>query len=302
MIRKTVKAVWAFPLIRIFAFLVLLVFSLIVSERFLYQLLETLHTPHLAVELCSYVLQFVVCLGLTALFVRKFEHLPLSEFGLRKECFHPDFLLGVLYGALPMVLIVAVMYGMNLYSPQKFNSAQDLLISGSALIFAAASEELIFRAYTFNVLERAWGTITALAISSIGFGFAHMVNEPAGTVLADRLLFCTFLSFEAGLMLAACYVFTRRLWMPISAHWMWNFFEGPVFGTHVSGTDFGRDLIDANITGPVLLTGGKFGPEGSVICLVIGTVFGVGLLWFAAKRNRFISYAEARQGVIPPEE
>ncbi len=203
MIRKTVKAVWAFPLTRIFAFLALLVISLILSERFLYQVLGVLKAPPLAVELCSYILQFVICLGLMALFIRKFEHLPLSEFGLRKECFHPDFIFGVLFGALPMVLIVAIMFCLNIYIPQKFNSAQDLLVSGTALIFAAASEELIFRAYTFNVLERAWGTIAALIVSSVGFGFAHMVNEPAGTVLADRLLFCTFLTFEAGLMLAA---------------------------------------------------------------------------------------------------
>ena len=190
---------------------------------------------------------------------------------------------------------IAVMYVMGIYKPISHSSGSELPLAAGTLLFAAATEELIFRSYAFNILEKHWGTIAAVIVSSAAFGFAHMLNDAGGASVDSKVLFCTFLSLEAGVSLAACYVFTRRLWMPIGAHWMWNFFEGPVFGTHVSGADFGQSYVSATMEGPVLLTGGKFGPEGSVFCLLIGTISGVILLYLSAKRNNLVSYAEAQK-------
>lgn len=76
---------------------------------------------------------------------------------------------------------------------------------------------------------------------------------------------------------------------------MWNFFEGPVLGTHVSGADFGNSLLAAKVVGPDLLTGGKFGPEGSVICLAVGTLFGVILLYMSIRKRYWLTYIDARK-------
>ncbi|MCC7526931.1 MAG: CPBP family intramembrane metalloprotease, partial [Candidatus Melainabacteria bacterium] len=197
---------------------------------------------------------------------------------------------------------VGGMYALRVYEPIKTTSGQDLFLAAATLLFAAATEELIFRAYAFNIMEKRWGTIAAVIVSSVGFGFAHMLNAAGGAGLIDKVQFCTFLSLEAGVSLAACYVFTRSLWMPIAAHWVWNFFEGPIFGTHVSGADFGQSFIDARIAGPDILTGGKFGPEGSLVCLMVGTLGGVFLLYLAAKRNNLISFAEAQRRLGQPQE
>lgn len=80
-------------------------------------------------------------------------------------------------------------------------------------------------------------------------------------------------------MLALAYVLTRNLWLAISIHAGWNFTEGSIFGAQVSGSSEAHSLIKSSLTGPELLTGGAFGPEGSVIsvgvCLLFATVLAI---------------------------
>lgn len=292
--RNLLNAVWSFPLTRIFTFLVILFLVIILSEPIIVALIgKTGTSAPLAVFLWTEVWHLLISFGLLSLFV-KGERAKLSDFGVSMKNAVPELSLGVVVGTLLVAGIVGVMFLLGIYKPISHSSGSDLLLAAGTLFFAAVTEELIFRSYALNVLEKHWGTIAAVIISSAGFGFAHMLNDAGGSTVQSKLLFCTFLSLEAGVSLAACYVFTRRLWMPIGAHWMWNFFEGPVFGTHVSGADFGQSLVTAKMQGPMLLTGGKFGPEGSVICLVLGTMAGVVLLYLSKKRNNLISYETAQ--------
>ena len=294
--RKLLNAVWSFPLSRIFAFLAILLFVIIICEPVLVFALGKIGIcSGFVVLLWAEFWHLAVSFALVVLFAKKVEHARLSDFGITARNFAVEILTGAVFGTLLIVGSVAVMYGIGIYKPISHSSGSDLLLAAGILFFAAATEELIFRSYVFNVLEKHWGTIAAVIISSTAFGFAHMLNHVGGSSVQSKILFCTFLSLEAGVSLAACYVFTRRLWMPIGAHWMWNFFEGPVLGTHVSGADFGQSYVSAAIEGPMLLTGGNFGPEGSVICLLIGTIGGVLILYFAEKRNNFVSYAEAQK-------
>lgn len=292
--RNLLNAVWSFPLTRIFTFLVILFLVIILSEPIIVALIgKTGTSAPLAVFLWTEVWHFLIGFGLLSLFV-KGERAKLGDFGVSMKNAVPELSLGVVVGTLLVAGIVGVMFLLGIYKPISHSSGSDLLLAAGTLFFAAVTEELIFRSYALNVLEKHWGTIAAVIVSSAGFGFAHMLNDAGGSTVQSKLLFCTFLSLEAGVSLAACYVFTRRLWMPIGAHWMWNFFEGPVFGTHVSGADFGQSLVTAKMEGPMLLTGGKFGPEGSVICLVLGTMAGVVLLYLSKKRNNLISYETAQ--------
>lgn len=296
--RNILNAIWSFPLTRLFTFLVILFLVIILSEPIVISLIGKIGiSAGLAVFLWTEVWHLLVSFGLLALFIKKVERAKLVDFGISSKNFALELSIGSLCGTLLVVGVVAVMYALGIYKPISHSSGSDLLLAAGMLFFAAATEELIFRSYALTILEKHWGTIAAVIVSSAAFGFAHMLNDVGGSPVQNKVLFCTFLSLEAGLSLAACYVFTRRVWMPIGAHWMWNFFEGPVFGTHVSGADFGQSYMSATLEGPLLLTGGKFGPEGSVICVLLGTVGGVALLYLAGKRNNLISYKAAQSRV-----
>jgi hypothetical protein len=76
--------------------------------------------------------------------------------------------------------------------------------------------------------------------------------------------------------------------VPLGLHFGWNFAAGGVFSTEVSGNGTPPGLLDATLSGPAVLTGGDFGPEGSayavVFCVLATTVF----LWLARRRGNLV--------------
>lgn len=127
-------------------------------------------------------------------------------------------------------------------------------------------EELVFRAIVFRLLLRAFGVWPALVLSAALFGGLHLLNPNSTPVAAIAI------AIEAGLMLAAFYLLTGRLWMSIGVHAAWNFAQGSIFGARVSGlTPTSSLLISAPHPGaPVFISGGGFGPEASLPAIVIG--------------------------------
>jgi hypothetical protein len=148
------------------------------------------------------------------------------------------------------------------------------LLSGLAwsvgiLVPAAAFEELLFRGYPFQRLVEGWGPwIPAVGLSLL-FGLAHF-NNPNAT------LFSTANTVLAGIWLAVAYLKTRALWLPIGLHFSWNFVMGFVYGVPISGHVLPWKVLQAAPGGPVWLTGGDYGVEGSILCtgvLVVATVW-----------------------------
>ena len=70
--------------------------------------------------------------------------------------------------------------------------------------------------------------------------------------------------FLGGILLGLAYELYARLWYPIGLHLAWNLTSGPVLGHEVSGYESMATLFVERGSGPVLLTGGDFGIEGSV--------------------------------------
>ena len=101
-------------------------------------------------------------------------------------------------------------------------------------------------------------------------------------------------------MLAAAYVLTRRLWLPIGIHAGWNFTQGGIFGVSVSGHPSGG-LLDGTLTGPEWLSGGDFGAEASIVAVVLGIALGTILLRMAWRRGRFIAPSPRRADSDQPQ-
>jgi len=131
---------------------------------------------------------------------------------------------------------------------------------------AAVQEELVFRGYVFQRV-RAWNRGIAIAGSSIVFALLHTGATPVAET-------CLVL---AGVMLALAYERYRRLWFPIGIHIAWNVISGPILGYDVSGYIPSHEVFRTTGRGNVLVTGGTFGIEGSVISVVI-EAFAVALL------------------------
>ncbi len=245
--------------------------------------LETLTTSPLVLPL--YGAGLLAALGVTWAFARLLDHRPLLDFGLRPGGpWLRDAAAGFGLGALLMALIFVVELGAGWYRLEAVEwgaEPLDQVVSRLAVallffVMVAFLEELSFRGYVLQNLERAWGSLVALFASSAVFAAFHLLNPGAGVIPVLALVI-------AGLMLGSGYLVTRALWLPIGLHLAWNFFQGPVFGFPVSGTAAGV-LLRLVPAGPDAVTGGPFGPEASLIG-VAAEVAGLALLWLWSQRR-----------------
>lgn len=156
-------------------------------------------------------------------------------------------------------------------------------------IISGVYEEVLFRGVVFRQLEALWGSWVALALTSAFFGAAHLSNP-------DATWFAAFaIAVEAGILLGAAFMLTRRLWLPIGLHIGWNFTQGWVFSVPVSGGRAPIGLLATRRLGPDWLTGGDFGLEASVVALVVATLAGLAMLIAARRRGQVLAPRGPRQ-------
>jgi membrane protease YdiL (CAAX protease family) len=199
---------------------------------------------------------------------------------------------GLVIGTALFSATVGVLAALGLYTVQGWRDPAVLIPVLAMSVGAAVIEELLFRGVIFRIIEASLGTWIALAISAALFGLVHLGN-PNATWLAAAAI-----SLEAGVMLAAAYVLTRRLWLPIGIHAAWNFTQGGIFSVAVSGSQT-DGLLVATLSGPSWLSGGEFGGEASVVTMLLCTALGAWLLVLARRRGNFVAPFWKRAPQVP---
>ena len=190
---------------------------------------------------------------------------------------------GLCLGASLQLLTILIIYlseGLTVTEVKSFVCIFPLLAAG---LLSAVFEEVIFRGVIFRITEEKLGSYAALIISAFIFGIMHLFNPNCSVVGAITI------AIEGGLLLAVAYMYRRNLWFPIALHFAWNFVQGGIFGAHTSGKA-SVGLLTTKIEGPVLITGGQLGPEGSVQAVLFCSVAAAILFVFCYRRG----------GVIPP--
>ncbi|MDX1396795.1 MAG: CPBP family intramembrane glutamic endopeptidase, partial [Gemmatimonadota bacterium] len=162
-------------------------------------------------------------------------------------------------GVLGAVVLALVAFGwLTWESDGSRGSAVVAAASLAGVLFGAAFvEELLFRGYPFQVIERRFGGVAALATTSLLFAAAHGANPNTGALPLVNIGL-------AGVLLGLAYWRTRSLWFATGVHLGWNWIMA-VSELSVSGLDFGMPGFDPVLSGPDLLTGGAFGPEGGLL-------------------------------------
>jgi uncharacterized protein len=137
-----------------------------------------------------------------------------------------------------------------------------------ALICGALAEELIFRGYPFQHLEKAIGTVPAVIAFSAIYGVLHFLNPSPGIWgIVNTVLI--------GVLLSIAYLRTRALWLSWGIHFGWNLTLGLLFGLPLSGFRNYNLLRYTQAYGPDWLTGGKYGVEASMTgtaAIVLGLI------------------------------
>src|SRR5206468_2590956 len=189
---------------------------------------------------------------------------------------------GLLLGFAIFAAVVAAAALADVYNIVGYGGTGDLardLISVS--ILPGIREELFFRGILFRWIEEFGGSWAALLLTSAFFGAAHLMNPNATPIAAFGI------AIEAGVLLGAAYMLTRNLWLAIGLHAAWNFTQGFIFDIPVSGLDE-HGLVQAQLSGPAILSGGGFGLEASLFAMVVASGAGLILLWLAIRTGALV--------------
>lgn len=191
--------------------------------------------------------------------------------------------MGMLIGAGLYTACVLILMVLGIYRIEGFNPVGFMVPAIAMALSSGVFEELLFRGVLLRSVEAWFGTWAALVVSALVFGLLHLLN-PEGTMEG-----ALFIAVEAGILLGAAYMLTRRLWMSMGFHFAWNYTQSGIFSGIVSGNDAEQGLIKAAINGPDLLTGGSFGIESSIPALVLCTATGLFLAYRAYKQGKIVA-------------
>lgn len=230
----------------------------------------------LAVGLATAVLAVLVY----AWVVRRTERRDVVEVSLQGAA--PGLGWGTLLGVALFGLVVVNLAFLGGYTVHGLGTTTGAVGLLGTMAAVAVTEELLFRGVLFRVIEGWTGTWIALTLTSVLFGAVHLINPNAS------LWGALAIAIEAGGMLTAAYVATRKLWVPIGLHFGWNIAGSAIFSTEVSGNNTPQGLLDATTSGPVLITGGEFGPEGSVYSIVFCVLVAAVFLRLAYRRGHMV--------------
>ncbi|MDP4246407.1 MAG: CPBP family intramembrane metalloprotease [Bacteroidota bacterium] len=219
------------------------------------------------------VLEFVISLLSVWIFRTFIDRKSFGSLGFETRGFRGEAAAGFFMGpALLGISCLGLFFSGHLQWTDIHFDPQSLTVSFGLLLLIAFSEELVFRGYILNNLlssfQNKW---IALIISAVLFAAFHITNPGIHFLAIANLLI-------AGLLFGMNYIYTRNLWFSILFHLSWNFFQGPLLGSDVSGLHM-PSLLQLQTTGDLLITGGDFGLEGSIMNMAVSLAAVLILAW-----------------------
>lgn len=275
----------------------------------------------LHIQVLAYTVSILAVFVASGLSIRFLDRRSLGSLGLGLHSgWLRQFFLGLLAGALCITGIVAALVAAGgVQIGGSSIPADTLLVSFFMTLLVSAGagflEELLFRGYALQVLAEGlgdylnslrqkglWPSVTRRSLERIGmvvasvllavpFGLAHLNNAGATAIGA-------LVASLGGLVLSIAYFRTRSLWLPVGMHISWNFFLGWVFSLPVSGESLQNVPFTTVVRGPEWLSGGSFGPEGSVAAVLVLVGIGFYFLW----SRRLVATADALAEYPSPGE
>jgi hypothetical protein len=156
-------------------------------------------------------------------------------------------------------------------------------LGGVLLVFfgwvvQGAAEEALTRGWLLPVIGARYRPLLGIIISSLVFATLHSLNPNLSPIAVLNLALF-------GLFAALFALYEGGLWGIFSIHTVWNWAQGNLYGFEVSGMSAaGVTLFNLMETGPDVVTGGAFGPEGGLSVTVV-LVISCALVWVAGKRR-----------------
>jgi len=196
------------------------------------------------------------------------EGCNIAEYGLPwRLMLGGRFWMGALLGFVSLTFLLLVMHLVGVFHFGALVLSNTDIVKWALLyvlvfILVALTEEFSARGYALYTLTRIAGFWPAAILTAIVFGYTHVGNSGEDWIgLANVGLF--------GLLACLLLQRTGNLWMPIGLHMAWDWGETFFYGVANSGKTYPGQLMNSAPSGPLWLSGGSVGPEGSVLCTLL---------------------------------
>jgi membrane protease YdiL (CAAX protease family) len=245
-----------FPLTRIILGLIVCFISFIIAQQLPAKMLDFTLLNKNYRNLVKGIIASSVVICAYIYFFGKLEKRSINEFSISD--ISKSIVTGILIGATLQGLTMWVIVLTGGFEIVSVNAVSNMITPFAIAFSIAIFEEILIRGIIFRIMEEKLGSYISLLISAIIFGALHLAN-PNSTVVSALCV-----GMEAGILLGVAYIYTRNLWFPIAIHFAWNFVQSGIFGAITSGNEKNSSLLTTKISGISIITGGEFGPEGTM--------------------------------------
>lgn len=223
------------------------------------------------------LLIFLFPAGLVCLWVLAVERRSPIGLGFYKEKAWLELLKGGLIG----FLLIGAVVGLQVltgsihlsYFDFSFENILNLILILPFWFIQSGTEELLTRGWLFPVVSKHTRIWIGTAVSSLLFAILHLQNPSINWI--------SLLNIALFGLLACLYVLkTDNIWGISAIHAAWNCFQGSFFGLSVSGLSTAyAPMRFENGDVPDFMSGGGFGPEGSLFSSLVMGVYILYLAW-----------------------
>lgn len=234
----------------------------------------------------------------TAIMAKWIDRKPWGYFGMPlRNAFRSSFWVGAAIGLGALSLQLEIMHLAGWFDLGSVELREAAIVKYGAIwalmfLFTGITEEGVLRGYVQRVttdglsrLPGGWSFWVSALIFSLMFGAGHLGNPGENK-------FGIFMVFVDGMTMCFSLWCTGDLWFAIGNHAAWDWGQSFLFGTPDSGVYFQHALMHSSFHGPLLMSGGTDGPEGSVLVLLSEAIFVV-LIAAIYRKRRFPLAADA---------
>ena len=223
-------------------------------------------------------------LGTVLVVWRAVDRRPLVELGFAREHALRQWLRGAVVGTLMMSFVVLVWFTLIdgaawQVNPDAGRAVLALAAGFVGFLVQGPAEEVLFRGYVLENVRARWGVWWGVGISSVAFSLLHATNPAFGV-----LPFINLTLFGAATALYKLRWDNGQLWGVFAIHTLWNWLQQVVFGLPNSGNASSIDStlfsVHPNVSLPDAISGGGFGPEGTLGATLVLAV----LIWATLRR------------------
>lgn len=200
-----------------------------------------------------------VMLLFTFVFLRFAEKGKLKFLNLKNILRH--YSLGLLSGVVPIGLTVLLLW---VFRALKFDGAQktgNIIIWLLALLCNAVATELLLHGYLFKLYRKYYSIITVTVMLTLLYISLNISIFSKGKIYAANMLIF-------NIMLCLLTEYSYSLLAPITARFVFGILGNLLFGYYFVAEEY-PVLLNVNISGKPLVTGGDSGIIGSAVMLII---------------------------------